>query len=126
MRFGYKGIGGTKAIIKRALTLFILHTKEEMEETAVKSKNYGNLDWDVRRANDIIESIDDKVNPTIMRKSGGQWLGAAREWIQWNFSNGSDVIWGSQDVLKGKDLTVHDIENLASIIAAAAVNEDRE
>lgn len=57
-------------------------------------------------------------------KTGGEWLGAARNWIQWNCSNGSDVTWGSHDRLKiDKSLTVSDIENFAARIAIATLEQ---
>lgn len=58
-----------------------------------------------------------------MLRKGGGWLGAARSWIQWTFLNGSDVTWGSDDHLRGRELTVQDVESLASQVAAAVVDE---
>jgi len=110
MRFNFK------SIVRKVLTEFVESNKEWKD---------AQTDWDVRRAKDALERIDEKVTTTELEKLGGAWLGAAREWIQWSFINGSDVTWGSQDVLRGKDLTVDDIERLAAIIAAAAINEDR-
>lgn len=56
---------------------------------------------------------------------GGKWLGAAREWLQWNTINGDSVTWGSSEVLR-PNMTVKMIEELAAHIAAAAINEERE
>mgnify|MGYP001172844726 CR=1 FL=1 len=42
-----------------------------------------------------------------------------RSWIQTRFINGQDVIWGSDDVLKGASLTVKELEDLAGLIAKA-------
>lgn len=60
---------------------------------------------------------------TLLRKTGGNWLGRAREWIQRKAFNGEHVTWGSSDVLKLKHLTVQDIELFAAEIAADAINE---
>lgn len=42
-------------------------------------------------------------------KNGGKWLGTARSWIQHKCINGSDVTWGSNEVLKPY-LTVRQVE----------------
>jgi len=57
-----------------------------------------------------------------LKKMGGLWLGAARQWIQSHFMNGSRVTWGSDDVL-GRKLTVSEIEDLAAHVAEAAYKE---
>lgn len=60
-------------------------------------------------------------------EGGENWLSTARSWIQTTFQNGSEVNWGSQDLLKGKQyFTVRDIEMLAARVAAAAINEERQ
>ena len=53
---------------------------------------------------------------------GGSYLGAAREWMQNNRINGSDVIWGSNTPLRPA-MTVKDVEELAAHVAAAVMNE---
>ena len=66
------------------------------------------------------------VDKFELKKSGGQWLAAARSWMQWNCRNGDSVIWGSTEELRGKRmpyLTVVDVEDLAAEVAAAAINE---
>lgn len=63
-------------------------------------------------------------DPTLNGTGGGRWLGCAREWMQRKFINGEHVTWGSYDRLKAKgELTVNDIEHLASLIAAEAVRD---
>lgn len=64
----------------------------------------------------------DRVTWHELADKGGQWLSEAREWMQWNMKNGSEVTWGSNDELK-PHLTVYQVENLASYVAAAAINE---
>lgn len=56
----------------------------------------------------------------LLRTRGGEWLGAARSWIQWNCHNGSDVTWGSDDVLRmGRNFTVRVVEEIAAHAVAA-------
>lgn len=59
------------------------------------------------------------------KQKGGDWLGKVRSWIRWNCKNGSDVTWGSDDVLNrlGREFTVKDIEEIAAEAAFAAVEE---
>ena len=60
---------------------------------------------------------------TLLQKHGGDWLGAAREWIQCNAINGERVIWGSHEQLQLRGLTVYELEHLAARIAAAGINQ---
>ena len=53
-------------------------------------------------------------------KEGGEWLGAARNWIKWHCINGSHVTWGSREELL-PHLTVADVEEIASEVAASAL-----
>lgn len=65
--------------------------------------------------------------PHEMLTMGGEWLGAARNWIQHNALNGSDVTWGSNDRLRfTRDLTVKDIEEFAARIAVATLEEYKQ
>ena len=64
------------------------------------------------------------VLPHGLMQTGGKWLGAAREWLQWHRLNGDSVTWGSSDVLR-PPFTVRDVEELAAHVAAAAINEER-
>jgi hypothetical protein len=105
-----------KSIVKKVLEDFIEKNKEWKD---------AQTDWDVRRVKEALEALDERADLGTLKKAGGKWLGIARSWIQWNFLNGSDVTWGSQDVLRGKDLTVFDVEHLAAIVAESAINEDR-
>ncbi len=66
--------------------------------------------------------IHPPVHSLELSRKGGEWLGAARRWMQSRFANGSDVTWGSNDLLRG-DVTVHDIEDLAATVAAATLRE---
>lgn len=65
-----------------------------------------------------------RVEADVVARSGGAWLGAARTWMQENKINGSDVRWGSNELLR-PGVTVREIEQLAARVAAAAINEDR-
>ena len=53
---------------------------------------------------------------------GGDWLGAAHEWMQWNLRNGSTVHWGSHEEVC---LSVHDIEQFALTVAVATTWQER-
>lgn len=63
---------------------------------------------------------DTKVWPHEVARWGGQWLGAARTWLQSNLPNGDLLTWGSGNVLT---MTVAQFEDAAAHIAAAAINE---
>lgn len=65
------------------------------------------------------------LHPTISgyQMKGGEWVAAARRWMQSRFRNGSDVTWGSHDRLEGGPVTVADIEEVAALAAAGALNE---
>jgi hypothetical protein len=60
-----------------------------------------------------------------LKRKGGEWLAAARIWMQWNCLNGSRVTWGSHETLQTKFgcITVQQIEDLAATVAAAAIQE---
>jgi ABC-type phosphate/phosphonate transport system substrate-binding protein len=54
------------------------------------------------------------------------WLSTTRSWIQRNKINGSDVTWGSDDVLN-PPMTVRELEEVTLKAVAAALNEyDKE
>lgn len=56
-------------------------------------------------------------------ETGGSHLGVVRNWIQWKAFNGSYVIWGSNEYLKLKDITVFEMESLARDIKTAVLAE---
>lgn len=58
-----------------------------------------------------------KMSPIELLRRGGEWLGAARSWLQWNKRNGSDVTWGSLDEIK-PPMTAADVDALAAEVAA--------
>ena len=58
------------------------------------------------------------MNIEKLKREGGDWLLAARSWIQRRKLNGSTVTWGSQDKLK-PPMTVSECEDLAAHVAAA-------
>lgn len=79
-----------------------------------------------------ITEMVQKVRKSIFRpheilNMGGEWLGAARNWIQHNALNGSDVTWGSDERLRfSKQFTVKDIEEFAARIAVATLEEYKQ
>jgi hypothetical protein len=52
------------------------------------------------------------------KKQGGEWLGKARSWMQWNCINGDSVIWGSEERLN-PPLSVKQLEEVAGEAAYA-------
>ena len=62
------------------------------------------------------------IHASDLKRKGGNWLGAAREWMQWKKINGSDVTWNSDDELR-PTMTVRDVEDLAAHVAAAVMND---
>lgn len=66
-------------------------------------------------------SIQRQIYPSDLERKGGDWLGAARSWIQQNRINGSTVTWGSPQQVR-PNMTVKDIEDLAAHVAAATMN----
>lgn len=83
----------------------------------------------MKTTNDLVKQL--KSNESGLRfgdmlQSGGEWLGAARSWIQWNCGNGCEVDWGSEAFITNKPLTVGDIERFAADVAAATLREFKE
>jgi len=103
-------------IIKLALNKIIDDAKANKDATP-------DVLWNKHRAEVVLQEMSTKVTMDDVMKTGGEWLGVARSWIQFHFINGSDVTWGSQDLLRGHDVRVCDIEQLAAKIAVTAMNE---
>lgn len=55
-------------------------------------------------------------------KDGGEWLGAARRWMQSNIPRGDTICWGSAELVQ---IPFRELEGFALRVAAAAVAEDR-
>jgi hypothetical protein len=69
-------------------------------------------------------TMNAKVNAQdLLMKTGGEWLAIIREWIQRKAINGEHVTWGSSEWLRFNSVSMADMENLASRIAASAINE---
>jgi hypothetical protein len=68
----------------------------------------------------VSTEADDRPDEYELMRRGGEWLGVARNWIQWNCRNGESVTWGSRDVLE-RSFTVADIEQIAAKVAASAM-----
>jgi len=62
------------------------------------------------------------IHASDLKRKGGTWLGAAREWMQRKKLNGSSVTWNSDDELR-PTMTVRDVEDLAAHVAAALIND---
>lgn len=75
--------------------------------------------------NEEIATHKDVSSSVLLNERGGQWLAVMRHHIQSNATNGAIAAYGSKEILRLRGHTVHDLEMLASAIAAAAVNEAR-
>lgn len=72
-------------------------------------------------------TIEDVVLPSVLAREGGPWLGAARNWLQWNTQNGDTVTFGRDSFEPiHPQLRVCDVEDLAAHVAAAAITEERK
>lgn len=58
-----------------------------------------------------------------LQRDGGAYLATCRTWIQSHIHNGERVTWNSSDELR---MSVAQVEDLASFIAASAINADRQ
>jgi endonuclease/exonuclease/phosphatase family metal-dependent hydrolase len=67
---------------------------------------------------------EDRIDVFQLRKQGGAWLGAARHWVQWNVAGGDQITWSSNTPLRS--VTMREVEELASEVAAAEMNERAE
>lgn len=63
------------------------------------------------------------VNELVIRKQGGEWLGAAREHIKCHFRGGDICQWGSNQIL---NIEVAKLEDFAANVSVAAINEYKE
>lgn len=80
--------------------------------------------FELKRIDAEIEKLTRQpINQFVLASAGGQWLGAARTWMQCKATNGERVTWGSDDLLQGVTLTPRIVEGLAAIVASAAINE---
>jgi len=81
----------------------------------------------IAACSDHAPKIPPRITAYELRAKDGAWLKSARDWIWCRCINGEQVIWGSGEALikRGGPITVQDLEELASIIAAAAINEER-
>jgi hypothetical protein len=118
--------GPDPRILKLALNAYIENMKKE-EKEATLSDTRLRCRWEVKRAKDALYRMEQKTpfSGLMLAVMGGSWLGAAREWIKSNFVNGETVTWGSQEFLRGKNLTVSDVEHFAARIAVAAIDDYR-
>ena len=88
-------------------------------------KNCGCAVAVVNNGKEAVSTEDQPQKPSEYTKMGGEWLGAARSWVQWNCRNGNSVTWGSGDVLS-PPLTIRQVEDLAARVADAANSEADE
>jgi hypothetical protein len=63
-----------------------------------------------------------RISSFELLRRGGEWLGAARAWLQRRKHNGSDVTWGSDEELR-PSMTAREVEELAAEVAATLWTE---
>lgn len=66
--------------------------------------------------------MDEELELMLELKKGGQWLGAARRWMQSNIPRGDSLTWGSSELVQ---VPFGSLEEMARRVAVAAVLEDR-
>lgn len=59
----------------------------------------------------------ERITSYELLRRGGEWLGAAREWVKCRKRNGDRVTWGSTDELQ-PSMTIREVEELAAEVAA--------
>lgn len=70
------------------------------------------------------ETAQDDYNSVLKElKIGGEWLGAARRWIQWNVQGGSILNWDSPATISFR---FSDFTELAREVAVAAILQERK
>src|SRR6185437_5313276 len=75
------------------------------------------------RVRAMTDSLPSKKRLYPSDMGSGQYLAAARSWLQSNLPNGDRGTWGSGDLLT---MSERQFEDAAAHIAAAAINEDRQ
>lgn len=68
--------------------------------------------------------MTDTISSHELMNRGGPWVAQAREYLLWKVPNADRLTWSSRT--DQVTLTVYQIEELASWVAAAAINEDRQ
>lgn len=63
-------------------------------------------------------SIEDKMKVFNKLRSGGEWLGTARTWMQSNVPKGDTLNWGSTELIT---IPFCKLEEFALLVATAAV-----
>lgn len=69
-----------------------------------------------------MSTIVRQIYPSDLERQGGEYLGAARSWIQQNCIRGDTLTWGSNQEVFPR-MTVKMIEELAACVAAAVIND---
>ena len=59
------------------------------------------------------------ISPTVLMQQGGAWLAACRNWMLWNISFGSSIIWS--DKTKLYQLTPYQMEEMCAHAVSAAL-----
>lgn len=59
------------------------------------------------------------ISPRVLMQQGGAWLAACRNWMLWNISFGSSIIWS--DKTKLYQLTPYQMEEMCAHAVSAAL-----
>lgn len=95
-----------------------------LEATPKEDPKYGEAYWQTLQIKEQIEALKWRPDQFEIAGWGGEWLGVVRSWIQSNFRNGSDVIWGGHEpLIHTSAITASRLESLAAAIASATVRE---
>ncbi len=108
--------GGTYGVTSLTCT-FVACVIEDLTARAEKAER--ERDQALSRAESALACRESPTASVLLRR-GGEWLGAAREWLQCHTLNGSEVDWGSADEIR-PTFTVAMVEDLAATVAAAAM-----
>jgi len=68
-----------------------------------------------------MSELSDQVRSELSQ--GGEWLGAARNWMQHNIKDGDRINWSSTQPVS---VAFCDLEAFAKAVAIAAVTADRQ
>ena len=69
-----------------------------------------------------LQTVVKKLELDNELKKGGEWLGAARSWMQHNIKDGDTLTWSSN---KHVSVRFNQLEEFARKVAVAAILEDR-
>jgi hypothetical protein len=100
------------------------HQIAALRASAPGDAGYAEATWKIMALEEQIAAVKHRPDQFELIGWGGEWLGVVRSWIQSNFRNGDDVVWGGHDPLHTTSaLTADRLERLGAEIASAAIRE---